>query len=289
MKEMASRILLGVIALPILTAVLLFPLPLNALLNAILLLFTALGALETVRLLQTKSVSLNPVIAVVCALLPSAAVLAFLFLPQTAVTLLTAAVLILWIPFLVGREAFSRTAEDWNRSLLRTAGYGFLLMYPGALAATLAAFQSLSRFFPDINIGLVYIIYLTMIFTNDTMAYFVGVAIGRFTPHPAPLSPKKSLAGFIGGGASAVAVSIAAFYLLPELFNNRLIWALVSGAVLAFAGIIGDLSESAFKRSAGVKDSGSLMMGRGGVLDSLDSVLYGAPFFLALLLGLQLC
>lgn len=288
MKEMTSRILLGIIAVPALTAVLLFPLPFNAALNAVLFLFTALGSLETARLLKTKAIDINRAVAVICAILPSAAVMTILYFPDTVAALTVGIVLILWIPLLLGREAFSRTTESWNRSLTRTAGYGFILMYPGALAAALTAFQVMLRFFHDANIGLVYLIYLIMIFTNDTMAYFVGVAVGRFTPHPAPLSPNKSLAGFLGGGISTVAVSAAAYFIFPELFGEQIGFALLSGLILAFAGIIGDLTESAFKRSAGVKDSGTLMMGRGGVLDSLDSVLYGAPFFLILLLGIHL-
>lgn len=288
MKEMASRILLGCIGIPLLLLVLLFPLPFNGLLNAVILLFTALGSLETVRLLQTKEIFLNRAVAVTGTVLPPLTVLAFLYLPNTVAALAAGAVMILWLPLILGREAFSRTAESWNRSLTRTAGYGFILIYPGLLSASLTAFQTLTLLFPDKNIGLVYLIYLMMIFTNDTMAYFTGVAVGRFTPHPAPLSPKKSLAGFIGGGLSTVAVSAGAFYIFPALFDNSIGWALTAGTVLAFAGIIGDLIESAFKRSAGVKDSGTLMMGRGGVLDSLDSVLYGSPFFLVLLLGIHL-
>ncbi len=288
MKEMTSRILLGVIAVPALTAVLLFPLPFNIVLNLILFLFAALGTLETVRLLKTAEIALNRAAALVCGLLPPAGVITILYLPNTMAALTAGAVLILWIPLLLGREAFSRTPEIWNKSLTRTAGYGFILMYPGALAAALTAFQLLTLFFPDTNIGLVYLIYLIMIFTNDTMAYFIGIAVGRFTPHPAPLSPKKSLAGFLGGGISTVAVSAGTYYLFPELFGEQIGFALLAGLILAFAGIVGDLIESAFKRSAGVKDSGTLMMGRGGVLDSLDSVLYGAPFFLVLLLGIHL-
>lgn len=288
MKEMASRILLGFIGIPLLLLVLLFPLPFNGLLNAVILLFTALGSLEAVRLLKAGTIALNRIIAAAGAVLPPLTVLIFLYLPNTVAAFAAGAVMILWLPLLLGREAFSRTAESWNRSLTRTAGYGFILIYPGLLSASLTAFQTLMLFFPEENIGLIYLIYLMMIFTNDTMAYFTGMAVGRFTPHPAPLSPKKSLAGFIGGGLSTVAVSAGAFYIFPPLFDNNIVWAMISGTVLAFAGIIGDLVESAFKRSAGVKDSGTLMMGRGGVLDSLDSVLYGAPFFLVLLLGIHL-
>ena len=205
-----------------------------------------------------------------------------------AAALAAAAVLILAPALLIGREAFSRRPESWNASIPRIAGYAFILLYIGGLSAALVGFQFLSRFVPDDNPGLIYLIYLLMIFTNDTAAYFTGVAVGRFTPHPAPISPKKSLAGFIGGAVGCLAVSVAAFFILPQLFENSILWALTVGAVLACAGLVGDLVESAFKRSAGVKDSGRLMGGRGGVLDSIDSVLYGAPFFFVLLSGIHL-
>ena len=288
MKEMTARILLGVIAIPILLVILLFPLPFNAAVNAVIVVFTALAGIEAARLTETRLIRLNKAAAAFCAVLPPLSVLCFLFLPDTAAALAAAAVLILAPALLIGREAFSRRPESWNASIPRIAGYAFILLYIGGLSAALTGFQFLSRMIPDSNPGLIYLVYLLMIFTNDTAAYFTGVAVGRFTPHPAPISPKKSLAGFIGGGAACLAVSAASFFILPELFENSIVWALTVGAVLAFAGIVGDLVESAFKRSAGVKDSGRLMGGRGGVLDSIDSVLYGAPFFFVLLSGIHL-
>ena len=276
------------IAIPILLVILLFPLPFNAAVNAVIMAFTALAGIETARLTETRLTRLNKAAAAFCAVLPPLSVFCFLFLPDTVAALTVAAILILAPTLLIGREAFSRSAEKWNNSLGRIAGYAFILLYIGGLSAALVGFQFLSRFVPDDNPGLIYLIYLLMIFTNDTAAYFTGVAVGRFTPHPAPISPKKSLAGFIGGAVGCLAVSAAAFFILPQLFENSILWALTVGAVLAFAGIVGDLVESAFKRSAGVKDSGRLMGGRGGVLDSIDSVLYGAPFFFVLLSGIHL-
>ena len=282
MKEMTARILLGAVAVPALLVILLFPLPFNAAVNAVIVVFTALAGIEAARLTETRLIRLNKAAAAFCAVLPPLSVLCFLFLPDTAAALAAAAVLILAPAILIGREAFSRRPESWNASIPRIAGYAFILLYIGGLSAALTGFQFLSRMIPDSNPGLIYLVYLLMIFTNDTAAYFTGVAVGRFTPHPAPISPKKSLAGFIGGGAACLAVSAASFFILPELFENSILWALTVG------GIVGDLVESAFKRSAGVKDSGRLMGGRGGVLDSVDSVFYGAPFFLVLLAGIQL-
>ena len=283
MKEMTARILLGAVAVPALLVILLFPLPFNAAVNAVIVVFTALAGIEAARLTETRLIRLNKAAAAFCAVLPPLSVLCFLFLPDTAAALAAAAVLILAPALLIGREAFSRRPESWNASIPRIAGYAFILLYIGGLSAALTGFQFLSRMIPDSNPGLIYLVYLLMIFTNDTAAYFTGVAVGRFTPHPAPISPKKSLAGFIGGGAACLAVSAASFFILPELFENSIVWALTTGAVLAAAGITGDLVESAFKRSAGVKDSGRLMGGR-----SVDSVFYGAPFFLVLLTGIQL-
>ena len=120
-----------------------------------------------------------------------------------------------------------------------------------------------------------------IIWTNDTFAYIVGKSIGR-TKLLERISPKKTIEGFIGGVAFAILAGllISKYYIQPvESFKNKsaLIW-MTSALLIGVFGTIGDLIESKFKRIAGVKDSGTIMPGHGGILDRLDSVIFVAPF-----------
>ena len=107
---------------------------------------------------------------------------------------------------------------------------------------------------------------------TDTAAYGVGRAWGRRKLWPS-VSPGKTVEGSIGGLAAS-AVVVAAF---GRLFGLELHSALVLGLLLGVTGQLGDLAESKLKRVAGVKDSGSLLPGHGGVLDRFDSFLLNAP------------
>nr|WP_315178161.1 phosphatidate cytidylyltransferase [uncultured Flavobacterium sp.] len=128
---------------------------------------------------------------------------------------------------------------------------------------------------PKIIIGL-----FILIWTNDTFAYIVGKSIGR-TKLFEKISPKKTIEGFLGGIFFAILAGylISKYYIKanPE-FSDRsiLIWTSIA-VIVGIAGTIGDLIESKFKRIAGVKDSGSIMPGHGGILDRLDSVIFVAP------------
>lgn len=115
--------------------------------------------------------------------------------------------------------------------------------------------------------------YIFIIWANDVFAYLVGMSVGRH--HLCErLSPKKSWEGFFGGIIGAVAMGIVAAYLLDA---NLWAWAGLA-LVAAVSGVLGDLVESMFKRAAGVKDSGNLIPGHGGVLDRFDAMLLSAPF-----------
>jgi phosphatidate cytidylyltransferase len=115
-----------------------------------------------------------------------------------------------------------------------------------------------------------------LIWTNDSFAYIVGKSIGK-TKLFERISPKKTIEGFVGG----VVFSVIASYLISKYYiqiadGKMFIWIIIA-LIVGFFGTIGDLIESKFKRFAGVKDSGKIMPGHGGVLDRLDSVIFVAP------------
>ncbi len=117
--------------------------------------------------------------------------------------------------------------------------------------------------------------YFFLIWANDVFAYLVGMVFGRHPLFPRH-SPKKSWEGFFGGMFGALCVGGA----IACLSWGGIAWPLWLGLslVVSVTGVAGDLVESMFKRAAGVKDSGSLIPGHGGVLDRFDAVLLSAPF-----------
>jgi phosphatidate cytidylyltransferase len=117
---------------------------------------------------------------------------------------------------------------------------------------------------------------LAMIAVSDSAQYYTGRAFGRTKLAPA-ISPAKTREGAMGGVAAA---AVAGFLLGPVWLPTYSAVAAAGIAVLlAMFGMAGDLFESLLKRSAGVKDSSSLIPGHGGVLDRLDSHLFAAPVF----------
>ena len=115
--------------------------------------------------------------------------------------------------------------------------------------------------------------FVFIIWANDVFAYLVGMALGRPRLF-ARLSPKKSWEGFFGGVAGALGMGYGASRCMGEAW-----WVWIGLAlVAAVTGVLGDLVESMFKRAAGVKDSGTIIPGHGGILDRFDAMLLAAPF-----------
>ncbi|WP_339700339.1 phosphatidate cytidylyltransferase [uncultured Marixanthomonas sp.] len=138
------------------------------------------------------------------------------------------------------------------------------------------------NFIPEI-IGGVFI----LIWFNDSFAYIVGKNFGK-RKLLERISPNKTVEGFIGGLAGAILASFLIFKCLeaykPELTLEftLLVWVIMAIIASVF-GTIGDLIQSKFKRQAGVKDSGILMPGHGGLYDRLDSIIFASPFIYAFL------
>ena len=113
-----------------------------------------------------------------------------------------------------------------------------------------------------------------LIWVNDTFAYIVGRTLGR-TKLYASISPKKTVEGTVGGFVFAM---IAAYIMsIYEPLFGPTEW-MILAVVIVICGSLGDLLESKFKRAAGVKDSGAILPGHGGMLDRLDSLVFAAPF-----------
>ena len=153
---------------------------------------------------------------------------------------------------------------------------------------TSLAFSSvvlIRKFDPGLTGALVTLAVMLSIWANDAFAYFVGSALGRHKLAPR-ISPSKSVEGFIGGifGSVLVWVLLAVFV----VGDMSVPMAVLCGLVVGVAGVIGDLFESRLKRGAGVKDSGNVLPGHGGLLDRSDSMLFGgmAAFFLLLFGGI---
>lgn len=113
-----------------------------------------------------------------------------------------------------------------------------------------------------------------MIWCNDTFAYLVGKTIGK-NKLMERISPKKTIEGFIGGVVFTILSSIIISYFYT--FFSVTLW-VVTALLISIFGTLGDLIESKFKREAGIKDSGTIMPGHGGILDRLDSVIFVTPF-----------
>jgi len=121
--------------------------------------------------------------------------------------------------------------------------------------------------------------FFFFMWASDTGAYFTGRAFGK-RKLLERLSPKKTVEGFIGGAITAMLTGIAAWYFIGGIP----VWGwMLCGIFLSVSATLGDLVESMFKRQAGIKDSGNIMPGHGGILDRFDSAFLSAPVYFVIL------
>jgi len=155
-------------------------------------------------------------------------------------------------------------------SLFKSKRYFCIIFYiiSGFVFLSLIPFTN-KVFEPKIILGI-----FILVWTNDTFAYLVGKGFGK-RKLMEKISPKKTIEGFFGGLAGALLASFI-FFKFTSIYN--LIFWLFLALLVSVLGTIGDLIQSKFKRLAGVKDSGNIMPGHGGVYDRLDSIIFASPF-----------
>ena len=169
------------------------------------------------------------------------------------------------------------TAETFEHSNLRLLSSSFIVFYSGYLPTfivRMTAFEHATEYIA---------LFLVLVFMCDSLAWLFGNLFGKNNRGFIKASPNKSIAGFAGGILGSVASALLARFLLPEVFTFQLLPAGLLGLFISLCAIVGDLAESVFKRSAHCKDSGAIIPGRGGILDSIDSVVFAAPVFYVIL------
>jgi len=144
------------------------------------------------------------------------------------------------------------------------------ILYVGWLLSYLVALRNIDPVNLQIGRSWVFFVMLTT-FGSDTSAFFVGRAFGKHRLAPS-ISPGKTREGAVGGvfGAIAVSLGMGALFDLPLGYGQ----AVLLGFLVSIFGQLGDLVESMFKRNVGVKESGRLVPGHGGLLDRMDSVVF---------------
>jgi len=163
-----------------------------------------------------------------------------------------------------------RASRGLQQSLVDAAVLLFGVAYVGLTLGHLL----LTRALPGGEFLIFFVLLVT--WAGDTGAYYAGTALGRRRLAPV-ISPNKTFEGLLGGVALGVlGALLGRAWFLPSFTIPD---CLAVGLLLTAAGVLGDLSESALKRGAGVKDSGALIPAHGGMLDRLDSLLFAAPAF----------
>jgi phosphatidate cytidylyltransferase len=278
MKKLIERLLLFIISIPCIVLIVLFLPQRNHLaINCFTTIFSALGAVEFRYILGGRNSPLSRIeAAVLGCICPAAMTLIVSF--DVGFHILSA-VFVVGASWLLVSRVFSGGEKLKNFTPFITAGFSVML-YPGLF---LAWFIRMNLF---AHAEVVMLTFLLTVFANDSAAWAAGMLFGQGNRKIVPASPNKSIAGYVGGTLVSVIVGTAVVFIIPQAFQSSRLPPALAGLILGLlsgtAASLGDLAESAMKRSSDIKDSGSIIPGRGGVLDSIDSIALSAPVFYAL-------
>jgi len=238
---------------------------------ALLLFIVVVGTFEMSRLLKMNSftgIVIGEMLSISSFIIP-----ALVALQIISSSCLLLEMLIVMMPFLY--SLFSKKHDAKPIFTYLFASFTFL-----SLPSILMLFMYREDLFGALAGAKLIILVFSLLWINDIFAYLTGKLLGRHKLFPR-ISPGKTIEGSVGGLVFTL-VSLAIFYHYSHWFSIS--YAMGLGTIAVVFGTLGDLCESMLKRQAGVKDSGKLIPGHGGILDRFDSIMFSMPFIFVYLL-----
>jgi phosphatidate cytidylyltransferase len=274
MTNIHKRLLVFLIGLPLLVGVVvLFAEPHHLGFNIVAIIASAICTVEASLLIEKKQKGYRSEVlraALIGMLLPAVTwlVVVEVLPPEAPVfTLITA------ISVIFATQVLRKNQAEFDKVVGHITSLVTLIIYPGFFISFATRITTLPRATELLAA------FFCIVFLNDSMAYATGMLFGRHSRKVLAVSPNKTLVGFVGGFLTSPLVVIVAEWSRPGLFPGSAAARIFFGATVGAAAILGDLAESALKRGSLTKDSGQLIPGRGGLLDSADSVVFAAPLF----------
>src|SRR5574344_36466 len=269
MNKVFKRLLPFFIGIPLVFFLVFFNFCNHLFLNIIISIFSLLAANEFYNMLSTKS-ELYPKVLILIETV-SLPILSYLFIVLRISQNVTSWVFTFEVIILMAIECFF--AKDFKNSITKITMSSLIIFYCGFMMTFITRLTVLD------NAVYFVALYFLLVFLCDSAAWFFGILFGKNNRGFIAASPNKSIIGFLGGIVAAIASGILFKYFFPQILEGNYWKIFIVSVITAFGAITGDLIESVFKRFSDVKDSGNIIPGRGGVLDSIDSVLIAAPIF----------
>lgn len=166
---------------------------------------------------------------------------------------------------------YPKTESLWKNSFWLKSLFGLFTLLP-----FFSGMLFLRSYLPSYQGGFLVLYVLVLVWATDTGAYFAGRALGKHKLAP-NVSPGKTIEGFIGGVGLAIFVSVIVYIVNYFSFSFMVIF--ISSVIAILISVLGDLTESMFKRQANIKDSSHIIPGHGGILDRIDSLTAAIPLF----------
>ena len=286
MNKVISRLLVFFIGIPVVIGIIYLPFFNHLPLHILICVLSALGSAELYKIFSVN-MKLHPkpvimlgsiLIPFVCAIYEIVPAFTGVDFPVTD-DIITLTLIFVFLAVLAV-EVF--TARSFEISNQRMSGSLFIIVYSGYLISFVSRMTTFTKDGKDISTALISV-FVLMVFFCDSLAWFFGILLGKNNKGFIKASPNKSIAGFCGGFVGSILAGLLGCFIWPDVFSGSVIKVIALSILIAFSGIVGDLTESIFKRCSGVKDSGHIIPGRGGVLDSIDSILMSAPVYYLLI------